>query len=181
MSSTLMGNKKTTTPSSKRRAPASNENGQPKRSLSERLRNLFGRDSSAKSRTTSNDRRQPSPARNTTTPDSPQLRAPTVAWPGKKKSPTKRNNEPPRPVEISSPINTYPSTIRSETFAPRTPEPGYQTNGRRTPTTGGFREQIIIDDRTRQVRSDEQQQQQQQEEEEEEERQLSHINHFLLI
>lgn len=164
MSSSVFETKKTATPKSKRRAPVSNENAQPtqnKRSLGDRIRNLFGRDSSAKSRTTSNDRRQPSPIRSSVTADSPQLRPPTVPWSTKKTN--KKNSDPPRPMEISGPINQYPSTIRGETFVPRTPELGYATNerrqssssySRRTPTNGFREQQMIIDDRPRQVKSD---------------------------
>ena len=191
MSTTVFETKKTATPKSKRRAPVSNENAQPtqnKRSLSDRIRNLFARDSSAKSRTASNDRRQPSPIRSTATAESPQLRAPAVRWPAKKTN--KKNSDPPRPMEISNPINPYPSTIRGETFVPRTPEPGYASNerrqssssySRRTPTTGFREQQMIIDDRPRQVKSDTTNTTTKRTGEEEEKRSLSHINHFLLI
>jgi hypothetical protein len=174
MSASVFETKKSGTPKSKRRAPASNENAQPprsKRSLSDRIRNLFGRDSSVKTRTTSNDPLRPSSNRNSATGESPQLRAPGVQWP---KKTNKKKGEPTRPMEISNPINPYSSSIQGETFVPR------------TPTSAGFREQpMIIDDRPRQVKSDTMNNSENNNNNSRErgggERSLSDINHFLLI
>lgn len=139
---------KKSTPNNKRRAPTASDadltasNASPsqrnKRSLSERLRSLFRRDPSSKSRARSNDKRKPEPARSTTNSgiDSPSLRAPTVNWSiGKKKgtssSSSKVNTQPIAPVEISNPIMTTTSNNRSdiqgENFVARSPYRTYDS------------------------------------------------------
>lgn len=140
MSSTNFYNQSSPAPS-KRTAQAINEqntmSSQPtikKRSLSDRIRNIFRRDASSKSRETSRERTSKSPGRNQTVPSSPQLRAPGFSWSnGKtkngttssKSSKTKRKNEQPSVIEISDPINyrfENDTRIQGENYVPRTPQ-----------------------------------------------------------
>lgn len=169
MSSGVFANKNTST-SGTRRAPTTNpdpyntsQRTTNKRSLSDRIRNMFRKRSTSTNRPASNERRapsasSPSPSRSST--DAAQLRAPAINLPfGKKKNkenttPTtlspaskkktkdtrknKQNN--PTSMEISSPI--YPSdnrtSIYGQNFVPRTPEFGYGGTGARSQSSSTY-------------------------------------------
>lgn len=191
MSSKIFDNQ-STTPTAPRRSPTYVEDTSnvPRRtssrnSLSDRLKNAFRRGSSSPNRTASNDRRPvstisttpqypPTTTSGKSSPDTPQLRAPTISWPfGKKKSksptavPTpktskKKTKAPQQPnpnsmstMEISAPIylqDNQPAYQR-ETFPPRTPETMRNTSERYSTlspdydgsSTRGFRDYVVID------------------------------------
>ena len=168
MSSGVFANKNTST-SGTRRAPTTNpdtyntsQRTTNKRSLSDRIRNMFRKRSTSTNRPASNERRapsasSPSPSRSST--DAAQLRAPAISLPfGKKKNkentPTtlspasKKKTKDTRKdrqsnatsMEISSPI--YPSdnrtSIYGQNFVPRTPEFGYGGTGARSQSSSNY-------------------------------------------
>ncbi|CAF1129970.1 unnamed protein product [Rotaria sp. Silwood1] len=171
MSSTIF-DQQNSSPVVARRPPISNEDignssqrSVNRRSLSDRLRNLFRKDSSSPNRSASNDRRVPtssvrqtssSPEPNRSSTGTPGLRAPAVYWPfGKKKAKlsttpstpktskkktkdnrkTKQSTVP--PIEISSPIYVQDNrTSRySQNFDSRTPEYVHDNNEGLQPST----------------------------------------------
>ena len=122
-----------------------------RRSLSEKFRNLFRKNSPSPSRTTNTDSNQQisqqrqkssSPATTRTPTDGPHLRAPIISWPfGKKKAKSRSNTDTvknsktkskeirknQRPfddaIEISNPIYQEHSTsVHGQDLVPRTPE-----------------------------------------------------------
>ncbi|CAF3508156.1 unnamed protein product [Rotaria socialis] len=151
MSATIF-NQQTNSPSVIRRTPMSNEdtsnNSQRaanRRSLSDKLRNLFRKDSTSPNRSASNDRRPVTkPVRQTSpSPEAPGLQAPTVHWPFSKKKAKvaattststtnkkktkdgrKTKQTPAKSMEISSPIYVQDNrtAIYGQNFVPRTPE-----------------------------------------------------------
>ncbi|CAF1182449.1 unnamed protein product [Rotaria sordida] len=132
-----------------------------RRSLSDKIRNLFRKDSSSPKRSASNDRRTPttsvrqsslSPVSNRSSSEGPNLRAPTVYWPfGKKKSKLSSTTSTPTtsrtktkgcrktkqpiasPIEISSPI--YVQDNRTPVYGQDNRTPIYGQDNR-TPIYG---------------------------------------------
>ncbi|CAF2084845.1 unnamed protein product [Rotaria magnacalcarata] len=182
MSATLF-NQETSSPSVIRRTPMSNEdtsnNSQRaanRRSLSDKIRNLFRKDSTSPNRSASNDRRPVTkPARQTSpSPEAPGLQAPTVHWPFSKKKAKvaattststtnkkktkdgrKTKQTPTTSMEISSPIYVQDNrtAIYGQNFVPRTPElvygsyEGIQTSTNYDgTTTKGPRNYTVVDE-----------------------------------
>lgn len=161
--SSAMFNEQNRSPSATYRTPISDEeigyNAQRttnRRSLSDKLRSIFRRDSPSPNRSASNDRHVPtksarqsslSPQPTASSVEAPHLQAPATYWPfGKKKSKTsasasatpasktkmKGNRKTKHPteaeMEISNPIfdRSNPTSIYGQNFVPRTPEPDYR-------------------------------------------------------
>ena len=146
--------KQNSTPVETRRTPTRNENDTNRRSLSERLRNLFRKRSSSPNRTTDSDRYSRAISTHETMQTSTEethLRAPTINWPfGKKKSKsstkmatdtskvnkTKLKNQknkktPVSSMEISNPVfeQDHQTPIQDGNFILRTPEIIYSNRG----------------------------------------------------
>ena len=179
--STAIFNSKSSPVPSKRRAPTLNEQNNPtsqpirkKRSLSDRLRNIFRRDSSSKSRSSSKERVQVVPVGTPMSSESPRLRPPLVNWSiGKNSRPTspsisrsnKRKNEQITSTDISNPINYRfddRSEIHRENFKMQAPQITRDNTentlvlsdheGYATRTNSSYQDRIVIESRTQQVK-----------------------------